>query len=361
VTSRRPHRRGKRLALTALSLVVLATACEGTAQNTLAPHGHFSSITYSLIWKVFVVAVVVFVLVEGLIVYEIIRFRAKSPDDRPEQIHGSTKLEITWAIIPLLILLVVGFATIGQLFQLDREQPNPVRIDVIGHQWWWEYRYHDPGDDAKIAVVTANELHIPVGRNIRLNLESVDVIHNFWPPKLAGKIYAIPGRQNKLYIKANDPAVYYGECAEYCGLSHANMRLRVVAETQTDFDTWMQRQSVAVVPPVPDKTTQAAAYAGAQAFLQKGCSGCHTVSGYSAGNVGPNLTDFNTRSCFAGCIFANNDPNLRLWLRDPPGEKPGAKMPNLKLTEQDITNLTAYLRTLGDASTQPTNTGPAGS
>ncbi len=337
------------------SLAVLTGGCASdTPQNTFNAQGPFSRSLNTLILPVFVIAAVVFVFVEGLILYAVIRFRRASDDDRPEQIHGNTRYELAWTIIPALILVGVGIGTVSKIFYLDRQFKDSMQVQVIGHQWWWEYNYKDA--EGKTVVTAANELHIPVGRKVQLNLTSADVIHNFWSPKLAGKVYAIPGRKNHMTIQADKADFYYGECAEYCGLSHANMRLRVVAQPQADFDRWMAANSVDTpansysIVTAKDAATASEEAKGYTLFLQKGCSGCHAVNGVSRGAVGPNLTYFNSRATFAGAIFGNDNESLRAWLRDPPGEKPGSLMPKLNLAEGEITSLIAYLRTLGDPS-----------
>jgi cytochrome c oxidase subunit 2 len=209
-------------------------------------------------------------------------------------------------------------------------------VTVIGHQFWWEYRYTDLG------VVAANELHMPTNRPVYLTLESADVIHSFWIPKLGGKHDVEPGRVSRISYTADKPGVYLGQCVEFCGLSHANMRLRGFAESPEDFDKWVaaQRTSAATPP------TGSAAADGLTLFAAKGCSGCHTVGGVSTGQVGPNLTHVYSRSAFAGDTFDMTPDNLRMWLRDPPGVKPGSKMPNLGLSSSEITSLVAYLQTL---------------
>ena len=181
------------------SLAVIAAGCaRDTPQNTFDPEGPFSRSVDNLIRPVFMIAAVVFVFVEGLIVYAVFRFRRRGEDDRPEQIHGSTKFELAWTIVPALILVGVGALTVSRIFYLDRQYKDSMQVEVIGHQWWWEYNYKD--GDGKTIVAAANELHIPVGRKVQLNLTSADVIHNYWPPKLAGKVYAIPGRRNHMTI-----------------------------------------------------------------------------------------------------------------------------------------------------------------
>ncbi len=356
--------RGAARALVALTaLVLIGAGCASTPQNALDPEGPFSRSVDDLIQPVFVIAGLVFVFVEGLIIFAVFKFRRRSDDERPEQIHGSTKYELAWTVIPALILVVVGVLTVSKIFYLDRQFEDAIQVEVIGHQWWWEYNYKD--DAGETTVATANELHIPVGRKVQLNLTSADVIHNYWPPKLAGKVYAIPGRQNHMTIQADQPDFYYGQCAEYCGLSHSNMRLRVVAQPVADFDRWMAANSVNLparsFPLVtPENTAMASEEEkGATLFLQRGCSGCHAVNGVAKGAVGPNLTYFNSRATFGGAIFGNDDENLRAWLRDPPAEKPGSLMPKLNLAEGEITSLIAYLRTLGDPSFRGTPV-PAG-
>jgi cytochrome c oxidase subunit 2 len=277
----------------------------------------------------------VFCLVAGLVAFCVVRFRARSDDEAPRQVHGNTRLEITWTILPALLLAGIAIPTVKMVFDVNRYPTNAMRIDVTGHRWWWQFDY--PGTN----ITTATELHIPTGQKVVLVLGSVDVIHNFWVPELAGKIYAIPGRHNNLVIEANQADTYYGQCAEFCGESHANMRFRVVAQSPADFQTWMSQQEQG-----PATASSADATAGQQLFTQLGCSGCHTIQGISAGVVGPDLTHFKSRTCFAGCILASTDNNLRAWLQNPPALKPGADMPDLNLSQAQINQLVAYLDTL---------------
>jgi len=326
----------------AISALVLGGCVRNAPQDALKPRGSVSRQLNNLFVPVFWIAVVVFCLVAGLVLFCIVRFRARSDDEAPKQIHGHTRLEITWTIIPALLLAVIAVPTVLTVFDINRIPTNAMQVAVTGHRWWWQYDYQDTADPSKVLFSTANELHIPAGQKVVISLTSVDVIHNFWPPALAGKVYAIPGRHNRLVIEADHPGTYYGQCAEYCGLSHANMRLRVIADTPQDFQTWMQSQEQGPVQP-----SSADATAGLQLFTGgTGCSGCHTITGISSGLTGPNLTHFKSRSVFAGSIFDNTDPNLRAWLRNPPAEKPGSVMPNLNLSEDQITKLVAYLDTL---------------
>jgi cytochrome c oxidase subunit 2 len=324
-----------------ISLMVLLTGCIHYPQSAVNPKGSVAQQLNNLFWPVFWIAVAVFALVGGLVTFAVFRFRARSDDEAPRQVHGNTRLELAWTIVPAVLLAGIAIPTVKMVFDINRIPRNVMQIDVTGHRWWWEYDYKDAADPNRVVFRTANELHIPAGQKVVLNLSSVDVIHNFWVPNLAGKLYAIPGRHNHLVVEANQPNTYYGQCAEYCGTSHANMRLRVIAQTPADFAVWKAGQQTG--PATPSSRD---AVTGAQLFTTKGCAGCHSITGISAGTVGPNLTHFKSRSVFAGSIFENTDNNLRAWLANPPAEKPGSVMPNLNLSAAEINSLIAYLDTL---------------
>ena len=339
----RQRGRGAYIAIVA-ALGLLATGCvhQRFPQDALHPQGPYSK-ELDRLWRIVLVpAAAIFFLVMGLVIYVVIRFRARSDDDAPVQTHGNIKLELTWTVIPFVLLIVIGVLTVKTVFDISKipSGPDVLTVKVIGHQWWWEYQYPDLG------ITTANELHIPVGTKVAVTITSNDVIHSFWPPALAGKLDAIPGRLNRLALEAKKPGTYFGQCAEYCGLSHANMRLRIVAHPVAEFDAWAKNQErPAVIPTTGDAAT------GAALFRAHGCSGCHTVNGYSAGQVGPNLTHLFSRQVFAGAIFPLDNEHLVRWLRNPPAEKPmmpqnGIGMPNLKLADQDISSLIAFLDTL---------------
>jgi cytochrome c oxidase subunit 2 len=325
-------------ALSASLFVLLAACAENAPQDTLEPHGPVSRQIDHLINPVFIVAGVVFVLVEALVIIAMVKFRAKPDSPEPEQIHGNTRLEVGWTLAPALILLAVAVPTIATIFDLAKKPDNPINVTVTAHQFWWEYQYDDLG------VVTANELRMPVGRPVELTLHSADVIHSYWIPALTGKTDVVPGRQNHMSFSADAPGEYLGQCTEFCGASHANMRAKAIAMTPQDFDAWVAGQRL----PSVKASVGTAGEAGSLLFAQKGCGGCHTVEGVSEGKVGPNLSHFATRTSFAGSIFENNDLNLRRWLRDPQGEKPGNKMviPGGPLKPDEITELINYLDTL---------------
>jgi cytochrome c oxidase subunit 2 len=332
-------------ALLAVGLIFLLSACAKTVmpQDTLNPAGPEARKINSLFWLVFWIAVAVFVLVEGLIVVAMVKFRRRPGAGIPKQVHGNKGLEIGWTIAPAVILLAISIPTVGTIFSLSRKPPHSLDITVTGHQWWWQVEY--PG----LRVTTANEIHIPVGRPVYVAVTSADVIHSFWIPRLAGKQDLEPGRTNHVTLEADQPGTYLGQCAEYCGLSHANMRMRVIAQTDGDFQAWADAES----RPAQVATTGLAAQ-GADLFANgkfagaQQCVACHTVSGIpnAGGVIGPDLTHFGNRTTFAGSIFPNDRAHLEAWLRDPPAIKPGADMPNLGLTQEQINALIAFLESL---------------
>jgi cytochrome c oxidase subunit 2 len=332
----------RRLVLS-VSLVLLAlgsAACIGSKnpQDTLSPRGPAAADAKALFYPAFWIAVVVFVLVEGLLVFFVLRYRHRPGQDRlPKQVHGNTRAEIGWTIAPTLLLGILAIPTVATVYHLNpanHKDNNPLNVTVIGHQWWWEFDYTDLG------VITANELHIPANRSILLTMNSVDVIHAFYVPELAGQIDVVPGHNNKMFLQADTPGTYLGQCTQFCGASHAFMRFRVMADPPGDFDAWVTNQKAGPVAPTGD--TQA----GAQAFANGACIGCHTIQGVSQGKVGPNLTHFGSRTTLAGGTLDNTAADVQKWIHDPQAVKPSAKMPNLHLSDQDIANLVAYLESL---------------
>lgn len=359
----RPRRRIGLLAAGFGALVLFLTACHGGPQDGLNPAGIFARRADNLFEKVFIIVVIVFVLVEGAIVWFLIKYRERPGGPDPVQIHGHTRAEAIWTIIPAVILAGVAIPTVKLIFDFAKAPPRAERIDVCvtGHQWWWQYVYSStcppPGTTGpQGSVTTANELHIPVGKPIYLTLNSIDVIHAFWAPRLNGKQDVVPGHTNHVTIEADHPGTFFGQCSQFCGLSHANMRLRVIAQTPDDYQAWLTAN--AQPAPTPDPGSLAAQ--GQDLFLHgrdnsnhfsfntNACASCHTIGGVdgAAGIVGPNLTHVYSRTGFAGDILTMTDANLRLWLKDAPAQKPGSDMPNLGLTDQEINALVAYLETL---------------
>ncbi|MBW3547909.1 MAG: cytochrome c oxidase subunit II [Actinobacteria bacterium] len=358
-TTSSPRRRPRRLLprpwlWAVASLVVLAGCASDAPQDMLEPEGPYARTLDNLFNPIFWVAVAVFVVVEGVIVYSIVKWRDRGDADgdaeeMPAQLHGNTRLEIGWTIVPALVLAVIAVLTVPVIFELNAEPAagEALEVDVTGAQFWWGYDYPtQPDFGITEGIVTANELHIPAGQQVHLTLESVDVIHSFWAPKLNGKRDVVPGRTHHWLLEADEPGVYSGQCAEFCGLSHANMRLKVVAHDATGWEAWVEDMQQEPVAPVSGLAAE-----GFALFQQRGCSGCHVVEGaYNEvaddSPPSPNLTHLFSRDCFAGCIYDLNDRNeLEAWLRDPQ-RKAGSKMVIGELTEADIDALYAYLETL---------------
>ena len=320
-------------------------------QNSLNPAGPQARQIDDLFWLVFWIATAVFVLVMAVLIYSIVRYRYREGRDRPvKQVHGNTRLEIVWTIIPAVILAAIAVPTLATIFDL-RSEPSPeenaLQVEVIGHQWWWEFRYPEYG------FSTANEMHIPTGRPVYLSITSVDVIHSFWIPQLNGKRDAVPGRVAHLTIQADHPGVYLGQCAEFCGLAHADMRQRVFAHQEADFEAWAVTQAQPAVIP-----TEGLAAEGWETF-QTVCSACHAIDGTDAtSQLAPNLTHFASRTSFGGATFDNTEEHLRAWLRNPSDLKPMRPdrndlaagrilgMPDFGLTEDQIDGLLALLGSL---------------
>lgn len=318
------------------TLALLQASCSGNdPQNTLAAKGIVAQKQQDLFWLFFWLAVVVFFLVEGLLLFTVIRYRRKAGHGIPAQVHGNTRLEIAWTIAPTVALIAVAIPTVTTIFELADTPDVALNVTVIGHQWWWEFQY--PG----LGVVTASEMHIPVGEAVSMRIESADVQHSFWVPKLGGKQDALPSRINTLWFKADSPGTYIGECAELCGVEHAKMRIRVVAQSPADFEAWAKAQKTAPATPSGD------AARGLQVFQSNACIGCHTIQGTAgAGTIGPNLSHIGSRTTLAGASMDNTAENMAKWLRDPQAVKSGTIMPNLHLPEDQISALVAYLATL---------------
>jgi cytochrome c oxidase subunit II len=329
------------LPLSVLSL--LAPGCGGIERYPMTwtePRSDLAHVLWDLQVLVNWLGVGVGLLVTGLLVYIVIRFRWKPGMGEPEQVHGSTRLELAWTIFPALLLAIIAVPTVRVIFQTQDDPPaDALTIDVIGNQWWWEFRYPLENGDT---VITANEIHIPVGRPVHLRLTSADVIHNFWVPALFGKRYNIPNRINHIIFTAHEPGMYLGQCAEFCGESHALMKKRMIAHPAGGFEEWLRNEAAPALEPV-----DSALVVGRQLTIQN-CAACHVIRGTEAefGRAGPDLTHFGRRWTVAAGILDNNAHNLAEWIRDPQAMKPGALMPNLGLTDDQIRYIVAYLQTL---------------
>ncbi len=295
-------------------------------------------------WYLIYLGAAVFVVVEGLLLYAILKFR-RPVEGLPPQVHGHRALEIFWTTVPALIVLAIVVPMVPLTFSFAQppDEAGALRVEVVAYQWWWEFRYPDivPGR----TITVANELRIPVGRTVIATLSSADVIHSFWVPKLGGKVDVLPGRQkNQLWLNAREPGEYYGWCAEFCGTQHAQMRFRVKAMSAAEFEAWVRAR---LSPPPEPK--EGLARRGFELFGARGCGACHTIEGTPyQGKIGPNLTNMGERST-VGAGVLENDPEgegLFRWLKNPQAVKPGNKMPNLGLSDDDVRALVAYLRTL---------------
>jgi len=293
----------------------------------------------------FVLAItgVIFVVVGGLLAYAVVRFRRRANDDgiEPAQIYGSGPVETAWTIVPCVIVVVLALTTARVIHEIqDARQPaGALEVQVIGHQWWWEYRY------PKLGIVTANELHVPVSRGeVRrptfLDLRSADVVHSFWVPRLAGKTDLIPNKINSMWIEPERTGLFLGQCAKYCGTQHAKMLLRVEVDSPEEFDRWtkLQEQNAEKDPMVAS---------GRLVFEQTACINCHTIKGTVAnGRFGPDLTHLMSRDTLASGVLSNSPQNLRAWIKSPEQFKPGALMPAMNLNDADLDQLVSYLTTL---------------
>ena len=316
-------------------------------QSTFDAQGPVAERQLTLFWIILWAATFVFVIVGGGLLYTVIRFRRRPGQGIPAQVHGSTKLEIGWTVVPAVALIVLAVPTVISEFYISNPPSGDrLQVNVTAHQWWWEIEYPESG------VVTSNELHIPVDMTVNVDLTSTDVLHSFWVPKLAGKMDIFPGKTTSLWFEADEVGESFGQCAEFCGESHAWMRFRVIADTPEEFEAWKASQLAdAPVPTTPEETE------GARLFLNKGCIACHTVSGVdgAVGVRGPNLTHLGGRVTMAAGIMDMNTDNLREWLTDPDEMKPGNIMsneapvytnPDLALSSVEIDALVAYLQGL---------------
>jgi cytochrome c oxidase subunit II len=286
---------------------------------------------------------IIFVVVCSLLVYAIVRFRSKPTNAarEPAQVYGSTQIERAWTIIPILVVVVLFVATARVIHGIQDapKPPTALEVTVIGHQFWWEYRYPEFG------VVTANELHVPVSDPARprptfLTLLSADTDHSFWVPQLGGKTDLIPNRINRVWIDPQRPGLFLGQCAQYCGTQHAKMLQRVSVDRAEDFDTWVRAQQQ---PAVRD---EAVVY-GRRVFETTACINCHAVRGTVAtGRFGPDLTHLMSRNTIASGAALNTTSNLRLWIKDPDAIKPGSLMPAMKLSDTDLDALVRYMASL---------------
>ncbi|MET1043097.1 MAG: cytochrome c oxidase subunit II [Microbacteriaceae bacterium] len=388
----------------AAGVVALAGCAQGDVpQSTMDPKGEYAQTIFNLSWPVFLIAGVIGVVVFAIIGVLIVRFRERpGHEETPKQVHGKPTLEIALTVLPAVLLAAIAVPTVNVLFDINAEPEDALVVNVTGQQWWWEFDYPSITGDDGLPLVTANEMVIPAGQQVRLNITSRDVIHSFWIPKLNGKRDAVPGRVQTWNLHADGPGEYWGQCTEYCGLSHTNMRMRVIALTSADFERWVAQQKTDARA-AEDETA-----ALGEAQFKSLCASCHQVDGLKDAEgeqivaqpqtqvyngAAPNLTHLMSRGTFVSSNFdllrpdcrlerddlSANDPEafsaayvegtsveclnktqLEAWLRDPPAifpmfvdptqlEATDGKyrgMPNLNLTETQIDQLVSYLQTL---------------
>jgi len=305
--------------------------------NALDPQSPQARAIYDLGIVATIVFVLIFVVVTGGIVYAIFRFRGREGEPDPKQFAGSEKVEIIWTVIPFLI---VGFLFVLTLRGMNRADPPPAPspdLVVTGHQFWWQADYPASG------VVTANEIHIPAGKPLSVRLDSKDVLHEFWVPKLARKMTTVPGQPNHIWLQADKPGIYIGQCSEFCGTQHAWMRILVVADEPSKFEEWQLAQLQPGQAPTSDATLK-----GLALFKTSTCINCHAIRGIAGADlrVAPDLTHVGSRKQLGAGILENTPANMRLWLKSPQHIKPGALMPDFNFTDEQLDQLSAYLSTL---------------
>jgi cytochrome c oxidase subunit 2 len=377
-----------------LALLISTLALAGCAaggdypQTTFRPVSEFGRLLNGVFYNTFNWTMGIMLIVIVLILFAAFRFRERPDSPTPKQIHGNTTLEIAWTIVPAIIVVFIGVPTISTIFDTQREPPeDALRIEVIGHQWWWEFRYPE------YEIVTANEMWVPTDRPVSLAMRSADVIHSFWIPRIGGKrdVNPLPRRRegeapkhdNYLLFTVEEPGQYLGQCAEYCGEAHAVMRMTVMAAEQQEFDSWVQRmrtggpQTTGLPPaqarqplfgqmpaptgagnpfraPLPDAVLLEE---GARIFQSSSCITCHAIAGTAAaGQVGPSLTMVGARPWIGAGASAMNHENLVAWIKDPQSVKPGTLMPGTRtaggglpptgLTDQEVRAVAAYLLSL---------------
>lgn len=371
MASRAVMRRRLRLA-PGMVVLALAACAHEYPQSTLSPKSDFTRMIDGVFMTTVWWALAVFILVEGALLWAIFRYRGRPDDPEPRQTHGNTTIEIIWTAIPALILAMISVPTVRAIFKTYEEPSGAevVRVNVTGHQWWWEFNYPQYG------VTSANELHVPVGKTVFLEMNAFDVLHSFWMPQLGAKRDVFPNRKTTLWFRADSAGLYPGQCAEFCGTQHGRMAFHVAAQTPAEFDAYIKGLQAtgapAAAPVAADSTRRSASapvittalaaqtpvqtpaapagadtLAGSKLFAAKGCVGCHSLNAvkFSKGLIGPNLANVGSRHYIAAGTLLNTDENLAHWIQHPWSVKHGVLMPELGLSEADARTLAAYLRT----------------
>ena len=335
-----------------LTGLLLLSACHEGAfpRDTLSPVSDSGDVSawyyYLYLW----VDIVIFAIVVAIFVIALVRFRKRDDDDGslPPQVHGSTKMELIWTIIPTIVVVVLAIITIGGVFKLATPPPmdeRHIQVEVVGKQWWWDFDYTNE------KITTANELHLELGTPVILNLTSADVIHAFWVPRMSGKRDCTPGRTQPLYFTPNQVGTFDGQCAELCGASHALMGLRIVVHPKEGEDSylkWVEAQRAPAVNPQTDIERK-----GQELFKTRGCVACHGITGVAElqptarnSTTGPDLTHMGSRDHILAMTRPNTIKDIAEWIQDPASIKQGSRMPKLGITAEDATAIATYLHSL---------------
>jgi len=332
-----------------LACLLFATAALALGQsvypiaNMFKPEATPADSIYNISMLMLAICAAIFLVVGGLLLFTIVRFRGRKTDNsrEPVQVYGSNRIEIAWTVIPVLIVIVLSMATARAVVEVQNKRmpPDALKVTVVGHQWWWEIRYPELG------IVTANELHVPQSSVAKpahtlLKLQSADVAHSFWVGQLSGKVDLIPGITNSMWLDPRQTGIYLGNCAEYCGTQHANMLIRVIVDSPADFEKWAAAQKM-------NASADPQLEAARSKFLSLNCINCHTVSGTAAaGTFGPDLSHLMSRTTLASGMIPNTAENLRAWVKDPQAIKHGNLMPNMQLNPRELDEVVTYLASL---------------
>lgn len=326
-------------------IVAVVHGCGGDKpQSTLDPKGPIAQMQLDLFVLTLWVCLGAFIVVGGAMFIALVKFRARKEGDEPPAGLPTHSSALEWGFLAITagLLILIEIPNVKLLYQMydAPEGSNPLTVNVIGHQWWWEFEYPEYG------FKTANEWHIPKGRAVEIHLSTADVIHSFWAPQFAGKLDTMPNQDNKMWLQADELGVFPGQCAELCGDSHAVMRFITVVDTPADFEAWVEKQK-AKAQPFRHGFNQELVDEGAQLFMTKTCMACHTIRGANAfGVLGPDLTHFGSRLTVADGILDNNAENIKKWIADPEKIKPGSLMPKLDLNERELDAVAAYMISL---------------
>jgi cytochrome c oxidase subunit 2 len=329
------RQRWRAMAMAAM-VAAAAGACGRNSPSIAVRDGSESKAITGVWWLMFALAAAVYAVVGGLVIASLLRGKRKTRPESPRPARDNAFIVIGGIVVPIAILMLLAAVTVRTTTHLRNPRAGELRINVTGRRWWWEVRYPDAG------VTTANEIHVPVGRQVDIRLRTTDVIHSFWVPRLAGKVDTIPDQTNDLRVTARRAGTYLGECAEFCGLQHANMRFTVIAEAPADFGRWLSRRGAVTATPSNDEQAL-----GQVAFEREACAGCHTIRGTTAsGIVGPDLSDFGERRSIGAGTVPNTPARLAAWIANAQSLKPGIIMPPFALDPREVDALVAYLESL---------------